>query len=436
MKIAYLLRLVSLLLLCALLSGCMPVSLPSGERAQELLVEQTPPQYSEEFERETSQRVAALLSALSRRGGGPLFDQIRQNELALLVREQIFPQARELLIYESNWRGLLTACESTLTLYEDKPLSAAAFLGLLASLFEEMRLSLGEVRTGGLCYHVLLVALREKTALAEQRYEKYGYSWYLKEAQACAALTQGWQAELDGARFSAAMSVLTSFLPALRTLWREGGASEVSFALYDAELCLFLQRQATKSAAALSVAEWELIGETLALLFPSRGGTDPLSAEWRALCGCEGYVKRVFGSLPAFLRLTEAVSLQLTAADIAVLRGEGTAAARMQPILRAVLDCEAVFFALSQTLSSRLAIADARERAALESVGALADYERFAAERGSVDAQGVFAAMAALADGNVSETDTVSALSAALTDYFYGLAPYLTYVLCTAESEG
>jgi hypothetical protein len=140
--------------------------------------------------------------------------------------------------------------------------------------------------------------------------------------------------------------------------------------------------------------------------------------------------------MPSLLSLCLTAAEGLTVEQVTLLRKEADPAARAALLARTLLGCEPELSALHGALSSRAASDTVLERAALESAGLLVDYEAFAAERTALSLEGLLTVLADVAAENVGKIDTVAALSAALTDYFYGLAPYLTYALCRAAAQG
>ncbi len=427
MKITYCLRLLCLLLITAVIAGCTPLQ-KNEAPPKRLEVEEITPIYSADFTARITARTAALLSQLSRRGGGPLLSEAEQNEITAFLGERILPIAKEALIYENEWEALLAKCEATVSSFEDKALEGTQYLTLLGQLYSNAVAVLGSKRAGVFSYEGITLYLAQKIAFSEERYEKYGYTWYLEDALRYRDLQQRLTAELNATLFSNSLALLFCFTPFISQL-SFGEENVLHFPIYDAELLLFLQKQTEHGTALqLSGAQWSLLAEILGELLPN-GDATLTEKELTVLKG-ENYLVRAAQAMPAFLALCDAVANALSEEEIGLLREASGKTVRASVLSRSLSRCEAAFFAFTDAVEQYAASSSEAELAMLEKAGELTSVQEFLTETAPLDSQALFAAVCASAD--MTQPDA-AALSDALRGYCRRYMPYLTYVLYTAQ---
>ncbi|MBQ9801719.1 MAG: hypothetical protein IJW51_01440 [Clostridia bacterium] len=427
MKISYRLRLLCLFLTALLLAGCTPqYEVPEGDPVR-LEIKQTAPVYTDAFLEDTTPRAVSLLSQLSRRTGGPLPSEAEKQKLSAFWVEEILPRAQTALIYENEWSALLAKCEATMATFEDKILEAGPCFTLLSRLYGDAVAVLGSRKAGTLAYECMQLYLMDRIAVCEERYEKYGYDWYLTDAQHYRRLHGDLTTRLNEALFGEAMAVLYCFTPLIPTASADTAPAPTAFPLYDAELLLFLQRQAKRSRElALGAEEWALLAELLTVCLPNGNGSTLSQKEYTVLKDL-GYPQQAAHAMPAFLALIEATTAALDEEGLARLLDATDTTAKKEVLCAALADSETAFFAFADALTQYAQTAAEAERSMLDKAGRGADCETFLASTPAASANEVFAAISACADGMTPAEE--QALDASMLGYSRGLAPYLTYIV-------
>lgn len=422
MKKIYRMRLLCLLLTVLMLTGCTPFDQAPTRDPMCLEIKETVPVYSDNFLKISAPRVATLLSQLSRRGGGPIPNESEKQKLCALWQEDILPLAKKALIYENEWEMLLTRCETTVSAFEDKVLEPNEYFTLLSSLYSNAVAILGSSKAGTLAYECMQLYLKERIAVCEARYEKYGYSWYLTDAQRYRRLLKELTEQLNVTLFCEGLAVLFCFTPFIPTL-SAANTDKLELPLYDAELLLFLQKQAKRGKElAIDGEKWGILAELLVECMPDGKGNTLLQKEYTVLKDL-GYPRQAAHVMPALLELIEAVTAGLSEADLVKLR-ENT-----DPIVlcATISHAETAFFAFTDALEQHAKTNDNAERIILEKAGLSEAYLTFSDVTPSRTAAELFSAITTC-------TDTVTVEKAEWFDacflgYCRSLAPYLTYIM-------
>jgi len=405
-------RIMLLLLALLLLTGFVscakePVQVP----ARRLEIEQTPPTYSPTFLDTLKKDLVSVTERWLLVARGVKAGESERAALRTRVERDVLPILLGVSLYEEECAGVLAAMHAYCDALEAGKVSAFAaschFYSTLVSLF-------GTARAGEMAKRAMAVYLSDRVVVYEERYRTYGYEWYLADAERYRALLGTLDTELAASDFAAAMSVLS--LCDVVDL-QQGVAGWPAGLL----LSVWQWQAAHFDAPALCARKWELMGEMLSDVQPSKRDT-ALKAEIGILQD-EGRFSRLCAAMPELLELYCAAVGRLDKAELSVLL-KGSEQERAAGICRALLACEKEFFAFTARLETLSIKESAAEPKAIKSLGLLADCDAFLSATAPLSARELWSALAACAaDGDAK------AVWAAQIGYLRGVMPYLAYAI-------
>lgn len=423
---------VGCLFLCLLLLvptfGCATKLTKPTYLEKDLTVETIQVVYTADFVSETSAKLLELYCRILPLTGGPVLSPAEHEEVLQQIREHVLPMALGAKISTQEWDKLITYAEAyaaELSAAGDTPLSA------YCRFYQRIVAVLGHERAGVLCYNGTALYLDYTAALFEERYQNYGYEWYLQDAlryrQRLATLYE----RLDAKTFGDATRVLVWLLSFTSGALPVEQSKDPSALIYDGEMLLILRMQAKEFAGlSLTHEDWQMIAELYGGLAP-QNLDNAMDAELAALQEA-GITPLLFGAMPELLSLYDALAQAMTEEEMALLRGDGTAAEKSIVLCRIFLRKEAELLTFLQQFELLAASNDGTaERRAIERIGLLSACDAFLVETAPIDKNDLLnaiAARAAMQDGD-------GALRTATIAYLRGQMPYLAFALSSKEGS-
>ncbi len=397
----------------------------ASESGVRLTVEPVPAHYSHEQIASYAARITALCADAVFRAEGIVLNETQRQKLNSTLCDALLPRLAEIPVYPEETDAVLSALEETASGSESEG-------GLLPLRFYQSSLSIvGSTRAGQLGYLAVSLWLDSREETCRARYEKYGYSWYLEDAEYYASLNGRMRDELGETGFCAAAEMLTFAASSLvGGVMAEDG--HTAYGLSAEELTAILRKQATHFAEiSLTEAQWRLVGELLAEAVPDRRNT-PVTAVLDALKGTD-YFARAGAVMPSLVALYGAFTSKMTPRDVETILWGSDETARMNTVCRVLAACDAELTTFLTAWETNAASADEAERKALEKIGAWGDCQAFLEDCGTADATALRAAIAASA----SEPTNASAeqVGRTLRAYLATQNPYLYYVLNDLRKE-
>ncbi|HBF15390.1 MAG TPA: hypothetical protein DDW30_06880 [Clostridiales bacterium] len=310
---------------------------PSSDSSVRLVIEpcQRTVSYSDARREAATTRITTLAADFLEQTRGLRLNGELLQTLAKRVRAQILPLFESLAIDETEYEALLGALENRVRSDgEDFGTLTLAF-----RLYKDASAVLGVGRSGELVYRLSQIWLADRAEQCEARYEKYGYSWYLEDAERLRALQTDMETELDAEQF-AEMTEIAAWFCSLADL--RGGISELSDgALLTSDELALLVRQLGSSYAAAgeSPTQWQISARLVRELSESATGKTALQSVLLILSQ-NGFFTELAGLMPKLLELYAALVGHMSGAELSVLCSDTAAPSeRLAVLCRALTDC-------------------------------------------------------------------------------------------------
>ena len=250
-------RIIAFILLLAMLFG-----MTSCEQKDEitpkdrpLVVESEDVIYTEEGISEIAEGLVAVADAFAPKLGYPALKEKNREEIRDFARNTLIPIALDNSIYESE---LLMLCDIALESAEKINKNAPYIdkLGVMADTYARMTAHIDISRLGALIYELDLELMRDKLAEAEERYDRYGYSYYLADVEKYTALIA--DAENVGApMFADALSVIMFITSAA---FGTIGADDDMLSVKSADALVILRKQSERfSSLNIDEKTWQTV---------------------------------------------------------------------------------------------------------------------------------------------------------------------------------
>ena len=391
-----------------------------------LTVVDVPAVYTEQMCETYAARMTAICAEVVVRTEGLVLKETEKQKLTELFRQTLIPMLEAIPVYPEETEAVLSSAERLLA---DGGESDPWFLWF--GFYQSNLSILGSSRAGRLGYAAVTVWLSSREETCRDRYEKYGYAWYLTDAEHYASMRERLAVELGEDGFCNAAEILTFAASSLAGGALAWGSSD-GYGLSAGELTVILSQQSAHFVElSLTAEQWSLMGELLEEAAPKRPNTT-LEAELGALAD-EAYFARAIRVMPSLLALYRAFTSRLTAEDTQAIVYGSDETARIHTVCRLLVACDAELSDLLADVDTYAATASEKEQKILSQLGVLSDCQSFVEASGRADAEMLRAAIAACAE---APTDArAEAVHAALCAYLATKAPYLFYALQGAGKE-
>jgi hypothetical protein len=364
--------------------------------------------YGEEFLENANARFANIVVYLLESYLGSILSEARKEALSTAFSSEAAPLFMKAGIYESEVSAILSEAEKCVMLSAAEGFSPA----ILFSLYECSLYTVGSLRSGRLAYFAAERFLSDRIATAEKRYEQYGMSWYLADAERLKETAAAIR-EMGEGGFSSAVSILFFTF----SLANQAGAEEnkeSAFALREEQLLSLLARQgAFFEAQGIEEADFSAIGALISEMIPDRPVS--LSSALSYALKNENYFSEAARVLPSLVCLYADVAAALSSSGTDI---NGAA------IARALLENEESFRASLEKIERYAMTASERERAALLSYVSEEMLSAFSSAYPAMDADALIEKIGRLA----AEGGSADALFADFISYLNFVMPYIAFV--------
>ena len=363
--------------------------------------------YGEEFLENANARFANIVVYLLESYLGSTLSEARKEALSTAFSSEAAPLFIKAGIYESEASVILSEAEKCISSIE----TGGEFSSLLFSLYECSLYTVGSLRSGRLAYFAAERFLSDRIATAEKRYEQYGMSWYLADAERLKETAAAIR-EMGEGRFSSAVSILF-FTFSLANQAGSEENKESAFALREEQLLSLLARQgAFFEAQGIEEADFSAIGALISEMIPDRPVS--LTSALSYALKNENYFSEAARALPSLVCLYADVAAALSSeTDI-----NGAA------IARALLENEEGLRASLEKIERYAMTASERERAALLSYVSEEMLSTFSSAYPAMDADALIERIGRLA----AEGGSADALFADFISYLNFVMPYIAFV--------
>lgn len=370
-----------------------------------------------------------------------LLKSIRLNEsqtqdVRVYIKDYVLPMLETKSITTEELTKLCKKAEIICNVTEEAPAQEAAnnnsdefSVALYTQLYRECLLVLGTERAGTLAYESVLIWVDHKIGHYWERYQKYGYLYYLEYIDNLEQQRLQFTQTVGEATFSQMLSLMFFGTSLVSLVTEDALNTDQEMLLNDAELLQLLNKhkimlqinQPTKTQWEVCFslfAEWT---ETAPPLLSS--WNDLQKAEWKAFWNVENVGS--FGQICAESMILYQVLIEkLEEDDIAELRNENKEA-RVQTICMLLTECGEAFEHYTETLSS-IHIETDKEKNVLEKQGVWEEYLLFQDSLSSIEASDLRTAIQEYAKSPTEER------YARVKEYtkasLHGMYPYLTFV--------
>lgn len=396
---------------------------------QRLVVEADPALYSDALLEEASARIVPLLARVLRLGGGPVLNATQKQKLQSTVKQTVLPHLEAANIYEDELWELIRVAEELVGAAESGAFKDSSRLVLLFRFYQSGLATVDTQKMGKTLYCLLESWLEYQRDYSLDRYENYGYQWYLDDAMRYSSHLTAMHDQLGMDTFGDMTSMLmfgVSMIGGLTLDEMEGGA----FALSNAETVMLIRRQATFFAdRQITEAQWASMMTILEEWL--RPNTKTLMGAQISALQKEGYLCRLATLMPMVLELYRAMadglSEEMIAAWSAGAISEEAALATL--LVRAEAEC----LALDRAWSAIGASESADGLSAIKKMGLDEVYNAFLAEHPSVSAASL---LDVARNDSYNEDGAQSlALKEALMGYLRGYLPCVAFAIAQTVEE-
>ena len=406
-KIIYLTLALAVLLL---LSSCEKDGAGGSEIRIEINDEFAP--YDDDFLDECELRYATVAASMLESYYGRELNPEQRERVGAAFKEKILPLLYSVKINESELLGILASLEDGQ--------SGAKDSSILTAVYDSCLYSVGEERCGRLAYGIAHLLLEENARTASERYEKYGYSWYLDDAERCTSLSESLTA-MGEERFSAACAIfsqLTSLGASLES------SQSTGLVLTDSELLYILGYRARHFAKSnITPDEWSLIGALTSEFIPVKA--DTLKSAMLYEFKKDSYPEVAMRAMPALINLYASLAKEIKEID-----GFGFGIDRdgqAKAIAAALLASEDELYALSEDLIAYAKTSSASQERVIKSYFTEEEISSFIASHPEIDFTALVSGLERIA--NAERAGAYENLSELILSYLYGIAPYVTLSL-------
>ena len=413
------------LILCALLlSSCALFEKKEASpyiEGQRLTVEESEIEYSDSETTDILIKLTNIASTLVYLRDGLVLSESEKKELVENIDLSVEEVLEDSAVDYRMANELLEGIEKRL----DEEEGALSFK-LVSDLYLLSLGKLGRERAAKLIFYSALAYLDESAKTARERYEKYGYGWYLENAEKYESLYFEIEENIGDEKLADALGVvffsssLASGMPLL--------SEDDSFSLDSGELLLLLKKQAEHlEENALSSAQWQTVFQLLFEIWFSESDApkhfdEVEREEYLALRNCDEYALQLGNIMPSVTSLYVAAVDRLSEDRLTRLIGDDTSVAKLE-FLNSIYTCKNEFFALCASFSKQ-SFASEYEKNALERTGVYEDYLKYAEYRRQSNGADLYNAIGAYLSGRQSEAQ----LHNVFESYLFSSAPYFTYV--------
>lgn len=372
--------------------------------------------YSDAWREAATARITTLAADFLEQTRGLRLNGELLQTLAERVRAQILPLFESLAIDETEYDALLDALENRVR--SDGRNSGT--LALAFRLYRDASAVLGAGRSGELVCHLSQIWLADRAEQCEARYEKYGYSWYLEDAERLRALQTDMTTGLDAGQFAEMIEIAAWFCSFADLRAGVSGLSDGALLTPD-ELALLVRRLGNSYAAAGETpAQWQIPARLVRELSESATGKTALQSVLLTLSKT-GFFTGLAGLMPELLELYAALAGHMSGAELLILCSDTAAPSeRLAVLCRALTDCAETAATVDAGLRSFAPWDSADAEKVLERAGLQSAYVDFLEHYPAGDLASLLSA---------AREGDADAQASAVRSYLRGVCPTLAFLL-------
>ena len=419
MKNKIIIKAVSLLLALCSLSGITACKKDDTQDYDEnchveIITEEV--KYSDAFIESASQKYLNIASAIAELSYGVAPDEELKEALASDFKSTLIPIFYRVKIYEEELDSILTKTEEYLT-NNDNSLNP----GFIFEFYQALVSVLNSEKSGALAYELALFTVNSNADEAKERYERYGFSWYLEDYNKYTDLYQS-LVTLGRTKFVGAISVSSSITSLILGKTELSGNDILDITSSEFLFILDSQGQHFKDNS-LTSEEWQVFGALISDFIPTKA-SDIYSSLLYALKK-DDYITKAFAAMPEVVSLYASVAAKLK--EEGIFRTDAAEQEQTAALISALLDCEEDIKKLDSSLSRYAKLDSARVKSAVEEYASREMLDSFFENTPPIGCDKLIAELKSIGD---NPADTSSAmLKNTLASYICAYAPYLSYVI-------
>ena len=306
-------------------------------------------------------------------------------------------------------------------------------LGAFREVYFQLALGLGNEKSGAFIYRCALIWLDYNADRARERYETYGYEWYLRDFEDFSRLASEMRDRIAEKELSEALGVLF-FSSAIMggTLIRDG--EEIGIESDGRELEVLLRKQREMLCEyTLDAEDWQTVGEFFFKAFFENSVVDGasgdlLKAELIALRDCPSYSRDIGALVPYFIELYISITEAADADQLEMIMAGGDGAQRTVAML--TVESREALLALLDAIKTTELLSDS-ELDAIAAAGYEDEFEEYSLKRKNISSEEFYSILTLYSEGR---SDGLS-LRCGIEDLLFGQAPYITFVFLSETDK-
>ena len=245
-------------------------------------------EYSEEDISQTSAEIVAITKELVRLFG--YANQVNEDdfkEVESIFKNDILPILIDVKIYPNELTSLL-ACVKECVVLADESTEKGTTPKIISDMYTKCVSVLDADRLGALMYELNIFAINRKAEAAKEKYDKYGYMFYLEEVEYYNSVVEKAK-DLGCADFTAAFSALI-FTGSLFNGSASFEGDGVSISVSDS--VAIMEKQAKKfSELKLDGKDWQIVAEMFEVFISNKTNDDLKGKILRALDDSDFFIE-------------------------------------------------------------------------------------------------------------------------------------------------
>ena len=417
-------RITAFVMAVVMLFGCISCKsnneqrdeVPEYDKNQRFELINDPPSYSEEFIERAAISFADIGERLALAVKNVKVTEAQKISFKNYFKTEIFSILVMAQIYSDEADALFSAVLE----YLDGADGQQTAFEIFANIYRVASKNTDARRVGIIAFELSKLMIGEKAEDSRKRYEKYGYPWYLEDAERYESLESDLSEKLGRDKF---IKVSDIFFFVLSSVYGIGmPENELGLSVNEREAAAILEMQADHFCeAGISVDDWRVFGGILTELV-QENNTSHINAELYALKK-NGYFVSAIEVMPSVLALYEAVTNKLYDNGVPLYSEAG--AINLKGILSTVLESDAELTAFLDKLESCAATDTKAESDAVASLKLAESYGSFIGEYTALTREEFISELR-----NLIETDcTGEQLYLSFISYAVGFAPYLAFTV-------
>lgn len=345
-------KIIAVILIMAMLFGfssCKKKNDNSTPKDEDLTVEIEELEYTESDITDASSEITALATELFRVLG--YSNQVEDEDLKQIdtvFRSDILPIMIDVKIYPSELMSLL-ACAKECIALADNDAYKEATPKILSDMYTKCVSVIDADRFGALVYELQIFAINRKAMSVQEKYDKYGYIFYLEEVKYYESVVEKAKS-LGRADFSSAVSALIFTASAFNGSANFEGDG-VSISVSDS--IAVMERQAKKFAElGLDGNDWQIVAEMFEVFIPNDVSDDLKGRVMLALDDSDFFIKAM-AVMPDLIEFYAEITKEVSKENIALIENKAECA-YVRAVCAEIVKKEGAFRKLLSALEEKI----------------------------------------------------------------------------------